>query len=265
MDSLAGIVMPGSGGRLFARHELYVRHLVDNVSPLESVVDVIVELLRTFTKFKEPIVRNVGRQDSLLFKFLLNHNFNVDLAKRRGDIPGGLRIYQTFEVEFQLDGHFWLQYGQYLVSMGRLEAALGVLNKSIQAYPNNPYAAHAYADLQLRVACERPRFDAVTVELIGDAVKSLEEQHARGNWESDQYPIVTLSERHIAALIKHQQAEQARVLATKYFRQLEEIARRNPADAIQQARERLAHFLTSGDWFSGNAIRRGGNQARRRR
>jgi tetratricopeptide (TPR) repeat protein len=249
LNALDGIVSIAPGGRLFARHETYVRHIIDNVASFGAVVDATSAILRTYTKYDTPIVKNVGRQDALLFKFLLNHNFNADLARRRNDMVAGLKIYEQFEVIFQLDGHYWLQYGQYLVEMGRLEQALGVLKKSIQAYPNNVYASHAYADVQLRVAAERPAYDAVTVELIGDAVKALEALHASSSWgASDQYPIVTLSERHVGALVRHGQDAQARDLAANYFNQLDDLAKRNSAPALQGARQRLAQYVTSGVW-----------------
>lgn len=264
LNALEGIVSAAPGGRLFARHETYVRHIIDNVASFESVVRAITSILRTYTKYDTPIVKNVGRQDSLLFKFLLNHNFNAELARRRNDMEAGLKIYESFEVIFQLDGHYWLQYGQYLVEMGRLEPALSMLNKSIQAYPNNVYATHAYADVQLRVAAERSAYDAITVELIGDAVKALEDLHASSKWgATDQYPIVTLSERHVGALVRHGQDVQARSLASKYFKQVDELAKRINAPALQGARERLAHYATSGVWAAPQqSIRRSGARGR---
>ena len=131
MFAAEGIVSVGTGGRLFARHELYVRHIFENVALIKDIVDVMISILATYTKYRLPVVRNVDRMDALLFKFLLNHNFNADLAKRRGDVDEVEKIYSTFEIAFQLDGHFWLQYGEFLVEKGELEAALGALNKSI--------------------------------------------------------------------------------------------------------------------------------------
>lgn len=264
--ALEGVVTKESTGRLWARHELYVRHLIENVVDYEHVVDAIVETLRTFTKYKVPVVKTVGRLDALLFKFLLNHNFNAELAKRRHSADRGRRIYESFEVEFQLDGHFWLQYGQYLVSIGEEEEALSVLSKSIRAYSNNPYAVHAYADLQLRVARRRKSYDAVTAKLIGDAVSTLEEQHGYAVWDSDQYPMVTLAEKHIAALIKHRGQEEARPLAERYYTELQLMGRFNAAQPLQKAKERLAHFLTSGTWYEGNLPNFGArSEANRRR
>lgn len=249
--ALEGIVSKDSNRRLWARHELYVRHIVENVCDFKVILASIIEMLRTYTKYKVPIVKNVSRLDSILFKFLLNHNFTSDLARRRHAREDGRAIYENFEVEFQLDGHFWLQYGQYLVAIGRDEEALSVLSKSIQAYPNNPYAVHAYADLQLKVAAARPTYDAVTEKLIGDAVKTLEEQLEYTSLDWDQYPIVTLSEKHVWALIKHNRTDQAKVLAAQYFKKLESMARVNSAAPLQIARERLVHYVTSGQWYPG--------------
>ncbi|MBZ9604935.1 P-loop NTPase [Phyllobacterium chamaecytisi] len=256
MQPLDGIVVLDTNGRYLARHELYMRHIVENVASLKSVVDSMVEILRTYTKYRLPILKTVGRQDGILFRFLLNHNFIAPLAKRRDSFNQGLRLYESFEIDFQLDGHYWLQYGQYLVTMGELERALGVLNKSLQAYPNNPYAAHAYADLQLRVATARPNYDAVAVQLIGDAVKTLEGQHEQGNWEWDQYPIVTLAEKHVGTLLKHNQNDQAREAARRYFKIIEDLARRNPAGPLQRARETLAQYIATGLWGGNSNIPR---------
>ena len=251
MSAVTGIVIASQGNRLFARHELYVRHIFENVAPLKDTVDVIISVLATFTKYRLPVVQNVGRLDALLFKFLLNHNFNADLAKRRGAMDEGEGIYSTFQIAFQLDGHFWLQYGEYLVEMDDLEGALEALNKSIQAYPNNRYAVHARADVQLKVAARRSQYDSVTVELIGDAVAALTAQQNTYNEESDQYPLVTLSNHHIAALIKHHQHNAAKTAARRYFGQLEDLYKKNSSSPVQIARQRLAHYLTSGLWQAG--------------
>lgn len=258
MSGAAGIVSAVDRGRIFARHELYVRHIFDNVADLSDIIDVIIAILATFTKYKLPVVQNVSRLDGLLFKFLFNHNFNAELARRRGDMDAVENIYSTFQIPFQLDGHFWLQYGEYLVEKGDLEAALEALNKSIQAYPNNRYAVHARADIQLKVATRRPKYDAYTVELIGEAVATLTMQQNTFNEESDQYPLVTLSNHHIGALMAHGQNDTAKQVARRYFGQLEELAKGNPSVQVQRARERIAHYLTFGRWQSGGVAARNG-------
>lgn len=246
LRQLEGIVSTNSMGRLVARHELYVRHIIENVANFSSMIDAAVEVLRTYTKYELPVVKHVDRPDALLFKFLLNHNFVGDLARRRNEADEGLRVFNTFEVEFQLDGHFWLQYGQYLVMFGELEEALDVLRKSIDAYPENVFAVHALADLQLRVAYQREVYDSASIELIGNAVETLEGLHASQVLDVDFYPIVTLADRHVGALVKHGQHKSARTAAQRYFRLIE--AMRHTDTQIARSRERLAQYITHGNW-----------------
>ena len=260
LRQLEGIVSENSAGRLVARHELYVRHILENVASFTSIVDAEVEILRTYTKYAVPIVKNVQRMDGLLFKFLLNHNFIGDLARRRNEVEEGLRIFESFEIEFQLDGHFWLQYGQYLVMFGELEPALSALEKSIDAYPENAFAVHALADLRLRVAYNRNIYDATTIALIGDAVGALEGLHTAQGVETDFYPIVTLADWHIAALIKHGQDKSALSSARRYFKLIETMRRTDTQ--IDRARERLAHYITHGTW--GKPSQNGQSKHRRR-
>jgi hypothetical protein len=52
-------------------------------------------------------------------------------------------VYADFEVDFQLDGHYWLQYGLFLSKIGELDNAHEMMRRSIQAYSNNPFAIHA--------------------------------------------------------------------------------------------------------------------------
>jgi len=260
----AAIVSETDGGRLFARHELYVRHIVENVVTLREVLDVVVAMLRTFTKYEIPVVRNVGRQDGNLFRFLLNHNFLTNIAKRHGSPGAAVDVYDAFELEFQLDGHYWLQYGQCLAELNRFEEAHDKLQKSIDAYSGNTYARHALSSLKLRVAERRTEYDAVTAELIGDAVATLKDMDATVGLQIDEYPIVTLAHGHVAALMKHGRIKQAEIAAREYFDRIQQMEKRNPGQALQTAKERLAHFLTTGRWEPIRSPQRWGRGRRRR-
>jgi tetratricopeptide (TPR) repeat protein len=248
LRQLEGIVNVNPSDRFVARHEIYVRHIFENAADFQSIISSFVETLRTYTKYNLPIVKNVGRLDGLLFKFILNHNFLGDISRRHNEVEEALKIYQTFEIEFQLDGHFWLQYGQYLAMFGELEPAMRVLQKSIAAYPDNTYAVHALADLQIRVAEQRDNYDSETAELLSDASRTLEGLHKGHFVDEDYYPIVTLAERYIGALIKHKQIRIATDAARRYFQILSEIPHQN--DQMSRARTKLAHFITHGTWKS---------------
>jgi tetratricopeptide (TPR) repeat protein len=249
LAALGGVVRQNEAGRFFTRHEVYSRYVIENVAELDVTVDCVVGLLRFFTKFRAPIVKVVPRLDALLFKFLLNHNFAVDLCQRRNLSEYATRIYEPFEIDFQLDGHYWLQYGQAYVRLGELEPALRVLTKSIEAYPENDFAIHALADVQLRVAAQRKVYDAETVDLIASAVATLEEQHAKIDPRTDQYPIVTLADRHVGVLIKHDRTQEAKACAKKYFPEIEKLSKLYTDDYLDAVRQRLAHFLATDKWY----------------
>ncbi|TYB81921.1 SIR2 family protein [Maritimibacter fusiformis] len=127
LQELDGIVFEDRNGRLVARHEVYVRHVLENVATTEHLKSAIVSMLRSFTRFDVPVIKSVGRQDGILFRFLLNNNFLKEIFRIKGARNAPSDIYSQFELEFQRDGHFWLQYGQYLSSMKRFDDALPVL------------------------------------------------------------------------------------------------------------------------------------------
>ncbi|WP_319520226.1 SIR2 family protein [uncultured Martelella sp.] len=246
LKELDGIVFEDRNDRLVARHEIYVRHVLENVATTENLKSAIISMLRAFTKFDVPVIKNVGRQDGILFRFILNHNFLKETFRIKGAQAVPSDIYSRFELEFQRDGHFWLQYGQYLSSMKRFDEALPVLEKSIQAYPENDFAAHALADVQLRVAEQASVWNSTVVELVGHAVSTLENLHANRSNRSDQYAIATLARFHIRVLIKHKQIDAAKETAKIYF---EEISRIGPSlrdEQLDTARAELLHFLTNG-------------------
>jgi hypothetical protein len=247
LAALDGIVGQAVNRRLYARHELYVRHIVENVATYSEFSAVIRSILRTYLKYNIPIVRSVNRLDSQLFKFLLNHDFIFGHADRHGDSELGRKVYSEFEVEFQLDGHFWLQYGLYLAEINDLTDAVDKLKMSVRAYPDNPFAIHALADVQLRVARNRPAYDTLTRVLIEDAVKALKLQDASGV-ESDVYPIVTLANGHISALLRHRETKLARAVATQYFDRLQQLEKKLASPSLTNMKEKVFRFVTLGDW-----------------
>ncbi|MBB5049489.1 hypothetical protein HNR60_004267 [Rhodopseudomonas rhenobacensis] len=247
LDALEGIVDAAENRRLYARHELYVRHILENVATFTEFSSVLKSLLRTYLKYNIPIVRSVNRLDSQLFKFLLNHDFIFGHADRSGDCELGREIYSDFEVDFQLDGHFWLQYGLYLAEIDDLRGAIDKLRLSVQAYPDNPFVIHALADVQLQVARNRPSYDAATRTLIDEAVRALKLQDA-SNVESDVYPIVTLANGHVAALIKHQEVKMAKAVATQYFDRLQQLEKVISSPSVERMKEKIFRFVTLDEW-----------------
>jgi hypothetical protein len=247
LDALDGIVAPADNKRLYARHELYVRHIMENVVTFSEFSSVIKSILKTYLKYNIPIVRNANRLDSQLFRFLLNHDFIFQHADRHGDRQSGRDIYSEFEVEFQLDGHFWLQYGLYLAEIDDLNGSVEMLRRSVQAYPDNPYVINALADVQLQIAKNRPTFDTITKALITEAVKALKLQDA-SRVETDVYPIVTLANGHLAALIKHGEVRAAKAAAAQYFDRLQQLDKVVSSPFIQGTKDKILRYVTLDEW-----------------
>ena len=243
-----GIVEPAQGGRLFARHEFYVRNILDTETTIDEVIAAISALLQTFTKFSIPITAHVTRTDGALFRFLLNHSVLRERAERAGDRERGLEVYRDFELAFQLDGHFWLQYGLYYHRLGQISQAVEMLEKSIQAFPDNPFAQHALASMQLAQAANRTSFDDETRRLIRVATNALEELDKADSRFIDQYPLVTLSRHHVGALIKHGKKSEAIAFAKEYFERLSILEKKVATHEIAEEKARMLTLATTGDW-----------------
>lgn len=247
---LEGIVAPVSSGRLLARHEFYVRNILDKVVPIDTIIRLVCSTLSTFTKYSIPITKHVGRPDAALFRFLLNNGFLRERSERGGDKYAGLDVYRNFEISFQLDGHFWLQYGLYYQRLGNVPMAIEMLEKSLQAFPDNPFAIHALASERLIQAGRRPSFDPETRRQIRLAVAELERLHSNPMLSLDQYPLVTLSRHHVPVLLAHKQGEAAIEVAKDYYDRLRQMEKKMSSPEISAAKAQLLKFVTTRTWES---------------
>lgn len=252
LEKLEGIVAPSPSGRLVARHEFYVRNILDQAVSIDITLRIICDALRTFTKYSIPITKHVNRPDAALFRFLLNHGFLRERSERGGDKYGGLEVYRSFEVDFQLDGHFWLQYGLYYQRLGNSPLAIAMLEKSIDAFPGNPFAIHALASERLLQAGKRSLYDQACRRQIDLAVSSLEKLHSNPLFAFDQYPLVTLAKHHVHVLLQHDQGALALEYSKDYYERLRIMEKNVSSPEIISAKARLLKFVTSGVWDNGN-------------
>jgi tetratricopeptide (TPR) repeat protein len=247
LEALAGIVELTPARRLVARHEIYIREIVENVISSNDFVSAACDILDVYAKFEIPVIRKVNRVDGHLFKFLLNADFVYRMGLVHGNPDAGRIIFERYEIDFQLDGHFWLQYGLFLIKLNKYEDSLQALKRSIEAYPENPFAQHALAHLKLRIALHRQSVDTATEQLIGEAVESLEILHTRSTPSDDQYPLVTLAMVHVQVLATHGKHAEARTLARKYHGMLQEMGRRISNGAITRAEHAMLRYVTLGE------------------
>jgi len=243
LDALAGIVEFNSYHRLMARHELYVREIVERVVSFDDFTSAICNILRAYSKYEIPIIRRVNRTDGHLFKTIMNADFIWRVAKIHNRPQDGLEIYRNFELDFQLDGHYWLQYGLYFLKLNNFKDSRKMLERSIEAYPENQFAQHALAHLKLRIVAQSATLDASVRRMLDDAVSALEEL-ALSSYAFDNYPVVTLSMGHVAALATHNEKAEAREQARKYHSRLQRARRLVDNEALKRAENAMLRYVT---------------------
>ncbi len=248
LSALSGIVRINSENRLVARHELYVRTILDRMIAADELFDRIGDIAEYFTRFDIPVIKHAGRADSTLFKHILNFRFLLERGKAVGEPDKGLDVFHRFEVPFQLDGHFWLQYGLLTRSLGDKRGATTLLQKSIDAFPDNPFAIHALAHAQLIEAADRHEYDHETKRLINEASDSLNRLLDQPQLKIDQYPIVTLANFHINALVVHNNAAEARKLSRRYYEIISALESSVSSYEVRDAKARLLKFVSTGLW-----------------
>jgi tetratricopeptide (TPR) repeat protein len=263
--ALDGIVSRGPNGRLVARHELYVRHIIDYLVGIDAFVDSFVQMLRYFSKYQAPVVKSVNRLDAILFKFLLNHDFILEQCRRKNSRDKGLDIYKEFEIAFQLDGHFWLQYGLYRDRCGQHAEAIDLLHKSIEAFPSNSFAIHALAERQLKSALRATHYSAAIAQIVSEALRSLMQLDGNNSLVDDQYPIVTLANLHPSVLLRHGKIEEAKAVARDYFGCIQEFNRPRTNDHLRDLQRKLMMLATTGHWGDESSERPPGARSRGRR
>jgi len=241
--ALSGIVVhTGSGWT--ARHPTYVRHLFESSVDQTDLSECIKALLHSYTVYEVPVIKNLHKSESKLFKAIINNRFLRDMFSSNPSIMLG--IYEEFEKYFESDGLYWLQYGLALRGLGMHAEALEKLKTAIEAYPQ-AHTEHALAQQELIIAAS---IDSKTraYDLIESARQKLERLDSILD-SDDTYPIVTLSEGHTKALIKLNEKENARKIAKYYIEIIQQRLKKNPHEQrLKNAWSKLSMFITSDIW-----------------
>lgn len=247
IDILSGIVLFSREGRLRVRHEFYAEHIFDTQS-LDYYLHAIQLILDGLSKYNVPLIKHLNKNDAALFKWLLNYRSIYKRCKQH-ELPWrGLGIYENFEKTFELDGHYWLQYGLYARRLGDYDRSMSYLKKSVEAFPENAFAIHALADLKLLVAADLNLTAVHAQILIEEAVADLLRLDARTDLGADVYPIITLATRHMQALVSRGQKQQAIEKAKVYFSKISHVEKLVSATIIRDVRNSLILYTTTGVW-----------------
>jgi tetratricopeptide (TPR) repeat protein len=222
LENLSGIVEENpNNGRLYARHELYGKDVISRHTNRSEYRDIIISIIEYFSKFEMPIVKSISISDSKLFRYILNNRTLYNQFESYGNANAAIEIYEKFDTKMQQDGHYWMQYGLLLRRLRRQREALDKLNKSIEAYPDNPYAVHALAQQKIIYCTFKKYLTAYDRRLIDEAVSSLVQMHessfAQNRLFFDDYPLITVSYLHINLLVRHRLINEALENARKYY------------------------------------------------
>jgi len=252
-SGLTGIVGENNSGRYAARHEVYAREIVMRHGDFDEIERSLEALTRYFTDYSMPIIKHVSKIDGQLFKYVLNNKNIYDLYKTAGMQKKAPSFFGRFEIDLQLDGHFWLQYGLLLRRCGEHTQSLAMLEKSIQAYPENTYAQHALAQQKLILAAQNRQATATASRLMDEAVDVLLRRHyslsdERVDGAPDEYPIVALGYYHVDALVAVGRPDDARAAAKKYFAEIQKIKHGQSDHILRELSKKLIMLNTTGTW-----------------
>jgi tetratricopeptide (TPR) repeat protein len=230
-----------SAGSLFARHPVYVRHLFENVIDPSEIQISIKALLSAFGAYRVPVARYAGKNEAYIFRAITNHRFLHEMLRGRSDLI--IDVYRSHERMFQEDGLFWLQYGLALRDLGEQDEAFAKLQTSYDAYPSN-HAEHALAQQKLILA-RGTESKSKAYTLLAEAKEALDRlDYVREL--IDTYPIVTLSEGHVAIVLKFEGRERAQSLAKEYLALLGKRVREGKGgERVQECVHRLTKFVAA--------------------
>ena len=241
-NQMGGIIYY-ENSKLFARHPVYIRHLFDQVIEDQVIYDSLRALLYSYTFYEVPVIRHVSKNESLLFKAIINHKFLKDIF--RGHRQHILGVYEFFEKPFENDGLFWLQYGLALRDFNLHVECLEKIQTAYDAYPQ-PHTEHALAQQELIIATLTDSKEKA-FDLLDTAKARLE--YLDVTIQSDNtYPIVTLSEGHTQVLKKFGTQDEAQNIAKYYANIIEKRFRDYQELRLKKAWAKLSTFATTGVW-----------------
>ena len=253
LSNLEGIVNLSRTRRYVARHQVYAEEIIRRFIDSDLLYEVIDCIFSYFSQFEMPVIRQVNKSDGQLFKYSVNNSTLYDFFKGRNRREEGVKLYRNYLIEFQLDGHYWLQLGLYQRRLGQHEDAFRSLQQSIAAYGDNPFAHHAFAHQKLIVASKSENYGIRERAYVEEAVEYLIGRHyaqsvPQISVEVDEYPIVTLGKYHIDVLMKHGLREEAIECAKKYFAMAEGTRTDDTGSMVEQMKTRLLKFVVGGEW-----------------
>lgn len=234
-----------NNGSITTRHRVYVERLFKLYVSQIDIFKSIVAYIDAFSVYKFPIVKNISRNESSVYKHLVNAKF----LKRtlNNDESKVLSVYEMFEKPFEHEGLFLMQYGLALRSFGKQPDAFEKLRIAYEAFPESPHIEHALAQQRIIMACSTTD-EPVAMAHFVEAEAVLDRLHSSNINAFDRYPIITLAEGHVKVMINLQKIPEARVLAKQYHDRIGKIRGVKSSSRLEQTSRNLAKFYLTGYW-----------------
>lgn len=235
-----------NNGIITTRHRVYVERLFKLYVSQDDILKAIVAYIDAFSVYKFPIVKNISRNESSVYKHLVNAKF----LKRtlNNDESKVLSVYESFEKPFEHEGLFLMQYGLALRSFGKQPDAFEKLRIAYEAFPESPHIEHALAQQRIIMACSTSD-EIVAMAYFTEAEEVLNRLHTSNINAFDRYPIITLAEGHVKVMINLGKMPEAKVIAKQYYDRIGKIRGVESNSRLEQASRNLSRFYLTGSWL----------------
>ena len=236
-------ILYNANGRLFARHPVYVRSLIESHIDTNKLADVVEKLIHVFTNYRAPVIKSLSRNESHLYKKTINNRFLRGIL--RNNERRVLGIYQSLEKYFEQDGLYWLQYGLALRHFGYQQEALEKLKTAVAAH-EQAHTLHAFAHQQLIMAMEEA--DVGRAERLAEEARETLERLHDGWGFSDLYPINLLARGYTAFVRQVQGDVYGRIVAKEYADRIYATNRTRTDPHLGETWAWLTAYAVNGHW-----------------
>lgn len=236
-------ILYNANGRLFARHPVYVRSLIESNIDTNELANIVEKLIHVFTNYRAPVIKSLTRNESHLYKKTINNRFLRGIL--RNNERRILGIYQSLEKYFEQDGLYWLQYGLALRHFGHQGEALEKLQTAVAAH-EQAHTLHAFAHQQLIMAMEEE--DVGRAERLAEEARGTLERLHDGWGYSDLYPINLLARGYTAFVRKMQGDVYGRIVAREYADRIYATNRTKTDPHLGETWAWLTAYAVNGHW-----------------
>lgn len=237
-------ILTYSNGNVTTRHRIYIERLFELYISKDIMLRAITSYIKAFSVYKFPIVKNISKNESSVYKNLVNAK---TLKRLIGDDEKILKIYQEFEKPLENEGLFLMQYGLALRSFNKQEEAYEKLKIADLAFPDNVQIQHALAHQRIIIAMYKESSQEA-IKLYEDAEEVLLRLYEQKVKLPDRYPIITMTEGKVRLYQKLGMINEAKIFAKQGANLLESNSELKHHPRVKQARQSLMNFALTGHW-----------------